>query len=386
MQLPSAHTVQQYTNLHVYLLPKQPIPWYNTAGWDIIFQEEIRMVRFECDYNNGCVPEILSTLAQTNAMQLPGYGEDSLCSVAAERIRTACQAPNAAVHFLVGGTQTNLITIAAALRPHQGVISAGTGHINVHETGAIEATGHKVLVVESPDSKVNAAVAEAYCKAYTEDESREHIVQPGMIYISFPTENGLLYTKGELQALRKVCDAYGLMLYADGARLGYGLAAPENDVSFSDLYQLTDAFYIGGTKVGALFGEALVIRNTALNRDFRAILKQKGGMLAKGRLLGLQFNTLFTDDLYMRISRHAMEEAARIRRALLDKGIPMFIDSPTNQLFPIFENSMLKKLTENFVFSTWSKADAHHTVVRICTSWATLSSDTDALIEAIQVL
>ena len=342
------------------------------------------MIRFECDYNNGCVQEILDRLIATNGEQSCGYSEDAYCDAAREKIRRACDAPNAAVHFLVGGTQTNLTVISAALRPHQGAVAVTTGHINVHETGSIEATGHKVLALPSHDSKLHADAVRDYCRAHYADASFEHIVQPGLVYISQPTECGELYSLKELKELRAVCDEYNMILFADGARLGYGLMSEENDVTLHDLYELTDIFYIGGTKVGALFGEAVVIRNEALKKDFRYLIKQKGGMFAKGRLLGIQFDTLFTDELYFRISRHAIEQAMRIKNTLKELGIPLLIDSPTNQQFPVFSDEMLKKLNEDFAFSYWERVDETHSAVRICPSWATKEADVDALIAALK--
>lgn len=344
------------------------------------------MFRFECDYNNGCVPEILKRLQETNDEQTCGYGEDAYCESARKKIRAAVGAIDADVHFLVGGTQTNLIVIAAALRPHQGALAATTGHINVHETGAVEATGHKVLALMSEDGKLHADAVEAYCRAHYADASFEHAVQPGLCYISQPTEHGLLYTKAELTELREVCDRYGMYLFADGARLGYGLATKENDVSLHDLYALTDVFYIGGTKVGALFGEAVVIRSPALRKDFRYLIKQRGAMFAKGRLLGLQFDTLFTDDLYLRIARHAVGEAMRLKETLRACGIPLFIDSPTNQQFPILADEALPLLRKEFAFSYWERVDETHSAVRLCTSWATKAEEVDALSDMLRRL
>lgn len=249
-------------------------------------------ILFQCDYNEGAHPKVLERLVQTNMEQTPGYSEDKYCEEAREKIRKACGDDSLAVHFLVGGTQTNVTVINAALRKHQGVLCAVTGHINVHETGAVEACGHKVLGLESPDGKITAAqVAEAY-EAHIHNDSFEHMVQPKMVYISNPTEVGTIYSKAELTALSETCHKYGLYLFLDGARLGYGLAAPDNDLTLPEIAALCDVFYIGGTKVGALFGEAVVIKNPELAQDFRYLIKQNGGMLAKGRLLGLQFDAL----------------------------------------------------------------------------------------------
>lgn len=347
---------------------------------------EVDMIRFESDYTEGAAPEIMRRLAETNMEQTAGYGEDEYSMAAREKIRAACGAPEGDVHFLMGGTQTNLTVTAAALRPHQGVIAADSGHIAVHESGAIEAAGHKVLTLASPDGKVSAAEAEEYCRRHYADENREHCVQPGMIYISQPTESGGLYSLEELRALRRVCDEFGLLLYADGARLGYALAAEQNDVGLKELYGLADAFYIGGTKVGALFGEALVIRNEPLKKDFKYILKQRGGLLAKGRLLGLQFDTLFSDGLYYRLSRHAVEQAMRIKDAFRGAGFEFLRESYTNQQFPILENRQAERLGEEFVYSPWGRVDERRAAVRFCTSWATREEDVDRLAEAVRGL
>ena len=341
------------------------------------------MIRFECDYTEGAAPELLQRLIETNYEQTPGYSEDIYCDSAREKIRAACDAPDAAVHFLVGGTQTNTTLLSAALRPHQGAISPSGGHISVHESGAIENTGHKVLVIPAADGKLTADMVDAYCHSHWDDPTFEHMVQPGLVYISLPTENGLLYSKNELEALRKVCDQWELFLYVDGARLGCALAAEENDLTLADLYRLTDAFYIGGTKMGALFGEALVIRSDALRRDFRYFIKQRGGLLAKGRLLGVQFDTLFTDDLYFRIGRHAVTQAMRIRDAFRSHGCEFLYDSPTNQQFPILTNEVLAELGKEFAYSPWEKVDENRTAVRFCTSWATKAEDVDTLIAAL---
>ena len=343
------------------------------------------MIRFESDYTQGAVPEILEALIKTNMEQTPGYGEDKYCLSAADRIRKELKCDSAAVHFLVGGTQTNFTFIASCLRPHEGVISASTGHINVHETGAVEATGHKILPIESFDGKIKAEDIEAMVVAHENDASFEHITKPKMVYISMPTENGTIYSKAELEAIYEVCKKKNLILYIDGARLGYAMMCKENDVAFSDLPNLCDAFYIGGTKVGALFGEALVIVNEKYKEDFRYIEKQKGAMLAKGRLLGLQFDTLFTDGLYFKASAHAMKLADRIRAALKEKGIRVYYNSPTNQLFPMLTDEQMNKLKNDFSFCYWCKNGDLH-VVRFCTSWATQGGDVDTLIDAINAL
>ena len=344
------------------------------------------MIQFQCDYNEGAHPMILQRLAETNMEQTVGYGEDPYCEQARELIRKACQNDNIDVHFLVGGTQTNTTVIAHTLRPYQGVISAVSGHINVHETGAIEATGHKVLAIASADGKLTAAQVEEAVIAHRNEDGPEHMVQPGMVYISFPTEVGTVYTLSELKAISTVCRKYELPLFIDGARLGYGLCSPESDITLPDLAQLADVFYIGGTKVGALFGEAVVITGEALKRDFRYSIKRHGGMLAKGRLLGIQFATLFTDNLYMKIAQHAIDEAMRIKAALQEVGIKVLIDSPTNQQFPIFSNAQLEALSKKYRFSFWQQMDAEHAAVRICTSWGTKSENVKSLIEDIKQL
>lgn len=341
------------------------------------------MIQFQCDYNEGAHPLIMQRLVETNMQQTVGYGEDEFCAEARRLIRQACNRDDVDVHFLVGGTQTNATVIAHTLRPYQGVISAVTGHINVHETGAIEATGHKVLAIDSADGKLTAVQIEQAVQAHLHEDGPEHMVQPGMVYISFPTEVGTIYTLGELRDISTVCRRHGLPLFVDGARLGYGLCSPQCDVTLPQLAQLADVFYIGGTKVGALFGEAVVIANQALKRDFRYSIKRHGGMLAKGRLLGIQFATLFADGLYMQISRHAIAQAMRIRLALQAQGIPFLIDSPTNQQFPILSNEQLDRLSTKYLFSIWQKVDDHHTAVRICTSWATKPENVDQLLKDI---
>lgn len=338
------------------------------------------MIRFNCDYLEGAHPKILEKLAETNFVQTPGYGEDEYCERARALIREKCQAPEAYVQFLVGGTQTNTTVIASILRPYQGVLSAVTGHINVHETGAIEATGHKVLPLPSEDGKITAAQVQKAYDAHWADESHEHIVQPGMVYISHPTENGTLYTKEELKALYETCSRLGLPLFLDGARLGYGLMSEKSDLSFPEIAAYTDVFYIGGTKVGALFGEAVVITNPALMKDFRYMIKQHGGMLAKGRLLGIQFLTLLEDGLYEEIAGKAVRQAMRLKEAFLEKGYPLFYDSYTNQQFPILPKEHLEQLKEKYSFELWEDLDEEYSAVRFCTSWATKEEQIDALI------
>lgn len=344
------------------------------------------MIQFQCDYNEGAHPYIFQRLLDTNMEQTVGYGEDAYCDEARKLIKKACQRDDVDVHFLVGGTQANTTVIAHILRPHQGVIAACTGHINVHETGAIESTGHKVLAIPTDDGKLTASQIEEAMLEHINEDGPEHMVQPGMVYLSFPTEIGTIYSAEELKTIRTMCDKYDLPLFIDGARLGYGLCSPECDLTLPQLSQLADVFYIGGTKVGALFGEAVIITSDALKKDFRYSIKQHGGMLAKGRLLGIQFATLFTDDLYFQISRHAIDEAMRIRAALQAKGIGFLIDSPTNQQFPIFTNEQAAILSQNFLLSPWKRIDDTHVAMRICTSWTTKHENVNCLIEAIDKL
>lgn len=344
------------------------------------------MIRFECDYAEGAHPRILEKLIQTNMGQTPGYGNDEHCERAKQLIMNECKNENAQVHFLVGGTQTNATVISATLRPHQGVLSADSGHINGHETGAIEATGHKVLALDSADGKITAEQVEEAYQNHWNDGSHEHVVQPGMVYISQPTETGMLYTKQELEALSRVCRKNSLPFFLDGARLGYALGSEKNDVTLSDLANLCDVFYIGGTKVGALFGEAVVITNPMIQKDFRYFIKQKGGMLAKGRLLGIQFETLFEDGLYFSISKHAVKLALEIKKAFQVKGYSFLYDTDTNQQFPILPNCVIKTLSKKYSFQDWEKIDCNHTAVRFCTSWATKEEDVEALVADIQEL
>ena len=355
------------------------------------------MIHFECDYEEGCAPAILERLAQTNMEQTVGYGLDPYSLQAKQLIAEMCGLTSdkqgeplwreretaGTVHFLVGGTQTNTVVINYLLRPHQGVIAADSGHINVHETGAIEQTGHKVLALPTEDGRLTAAQVQDAILQHLYDPNIEHTIQPGMVYLSYPTETGMVYKKKELEALSAVCKQYRLPLYIDGARLGYGLYSPEADISLKELASLCDIFYIGGTKQGALFGEALVISNPLYRKDFRYFIKQSGGMLAKGRLLGLQFLTLFTDDLYRHLSEHAIQQALRIRKALVEKGYPLYMDSYTNQQFTVLTDEQLERLERQFLLSVIERTDAEHTAVRICTSWATKEENVTRLIEAL---
>lgn len=327
------------------------------------------MYSFRNDYSEGAHPRVLQALMDTNLEQTVGYGLDPRCETARETIRRLCAAPDADVHFLVGGTQTNLLVIEALLRPYEAVIAAHTGHVNVHETGAIEATGHKVCAVPSPDGKLTPALVESAVNSH----SSEHMVLPRLVYISNTTELGTVYTKAELTALRRCCDENGLLLYLDGARLGSALTSPENDLTLPDLAALTDAFYIGGTKNGALFGEALVL--TVPNDHFRWHIKQRGAMLAKGRLLGIQFQVLLEDGLYFDIARHANELAFRLRDGVAALGYSFPVPSPSNQQFPVLPNGVIDRLRElGYAFETDHAVDDAHTCVRFVTSWATPES------------
>ena len=345
------------------------------------------MIRFESDYTEGAHERILEALLRTNMEQTPGYGMDVHCEHARELIREHCEAPEADVHFLVGGTQANMTVISSILRAHQGAVCAESGHINVHETGAVESTGHKVLTLPSTDGKITAAQVEELCKEHYLDESVEHTVQPGVVYISNPTENGTLYSKVELELLSQVCKKYDMPLFLDGARLGYGIMAEGNDLTLADIAKLCDVFYIGGTKVGALFGEAVVITNQVLKKDFRYLIKQKGGMLAKGRLLGVQFEELFQNNLYFDIAKHADELAMRIKKAFQEKGIPFAYESVTNQQFPILTKEQVEQLSEKYSF-TKNEASLQKgpSMVRFCTSWATKEEDVASLIQDIKSL
>ena len=339
-----------------------------------------KKLNFASDYMKGAHPAILERLAQTNMMETPGYGQDPFSESARRKIREACGCPQAQVEFLVGGTQTNATVIDALLRSWQGVVAAQTGHIATHEAGAIEAGGHKVLALPHTDGKLDPAVVRAYLADFHADGNRDHMVAPGMVYISHPTEYGTLYSKKDLQDLRAVCDEYGIPLYLDGARLGYALACPENDLTLCDLADLCDVFYIGGTKCGALFGEAVVVPDPDRIQAFFTIIKQHGALLAKGRILGIQFDVLFTDGLYERIGLPAMTAAAQIRAALEKKGYQQCFGSPTNQIFCIMENRRLDAFGESVEYSFWEKYDDSHTVIRLATDWGTTDQETQALI------
>jgi threonine aldolase len=344
------------------------------------------MIRFNNDYNQGAHPAILSALAETNKESYGGYGLDEWCEKGAAEIRKYLDCPDAAIHYLVGGTQVNFTVIASALRPYQSVLCAASGHINVHETGAVEHTGHKVEALPATDGKITAAQIAEAAKVYRTSEVQEHITQPKMVYLSFPTEYGTIYSKAELEAISDVCRTYGLYLFIDGARLGYGLAAEQCDVTLADLARLTDIFYIGGTKCGALFGEAVVITNPELNLGFRSSIKQNGGMLAKGWLLGLQFYTLFQDGLYFSITKKAVELAMELRDAFATQGIPAYIDSCTNQQFVVVTKEQQEALGRNYIFEFEHPVDETHNCIRFCTGWNTKEEDIQALIRDIRAL
>lgn len=339
---------------------------------------------FESDYNNGCLPEILRRLSETNDEKSSGYGFDPYTERAKDRIRKACDMTEAEVHFLVGGTQTNATAIDSLLQGCEGVLSVDTGHINVHESGAVEAFGHKVLVLPGiAGGKMAASQINDYMRKFLADETYPHMVQPGMVYITLPTELGALYSRKELADIYTVCQQYGLRLYVDGARLGYGLMAEGNDIDLPFLAHHCDAFYIGGTKVGALLGEALIYTNTRAPKYIFTIIKRHGALLAKGRVLGLQFDTLFTDDLYFRVSRHAIDMAQALRRVFAKHGLSLGIDSPTNQQFVILSKEQKQRLAEEIAFEIWEPLPNDHLLCRFVTCWATTEADIAALDEAL---
>ena len=333
------------------------------------------MRSFECDYTLGAHPKILESLIKTNMDVLPGYGNDPCTKAAADKIRKACQNPNADVRFLTGGTQTNRIVIDSLLEKYEGVIAATTGHVSLHEAGAIEASGHKVLTVPGHEGKLAADDVEHLLASFYADGSHDHMVFPGMVYISHPTEYGTLYTRAELESLSAVCRRYEIPLDLDGARLGYGLMSRHTDVTLPDLNELCDVFYIGGTKVGALCGEAVVFTHNNAPKHFFTLVKQNGALLAKGRLLSVQFDTLFTDDLYFSISQNAIDMAESLKALFASKGYRFFIDSPTNQQFVILDNAKIEELAQKVRFEIWEPYDDHHKVVRFATSWATTEED-----------
>lgn len=346
------------------------------------------MISFYNDYSEGAHERILDALARTNREQTPGYGEDEYCAEAKTLIRRYLRKPETEIHFLVGGTQTNTTVIAAILKPWQGVIAADTGHIAVHESGAIESTGHKVLTLPHHEGKINAEQIECLVRAHYDSESFEHQVQPGMVYISQPTEYGTIYSKAELEAISKICHKFHLPLFVDGARLGAALVCAENDLTLADLEELADIFYIGGTKNGALFGEAVVVSSPELTPCFRYMIKQKGGMLAKGRLLGIQFAELFRDELYFDLARHAVELAQKLQKGIEELGYSFMLKSPTNQIFPIFPDELIHQLEDKYSCSywDWGRTDPQHSITRIVTSWATDPNAVDSFLSDLEQL
>ena len=350
-------------------------------------------ISFSSDYTRNAHPAILQRLLDMGMEQNVGYGTDEICGSAADKIKKACECPGAEVFFLVGGTQTNQTVIDMLLKPYEGVVAAQTGHVAAHEAGAIEFSGHKVLPIsakgEETDTakygsnigKISAKELKTYLEGFFADDNHEHMVFPGAVYISHPTEYGTLYTKKELQDISEVCKEYNLPLFLDGARLGYGLMSKRTDVTLKDIAELTDVFYIGGTKVGAMFGEAVVFTKGGKPDHHIPIIKQHGALLAKGWLLGVQFDTLFTDDLYFNISRNAIDMAELLREKLKEKNYEFFLDSPTNQQFIIIEDDKLKELEENVGYSFWEKYDETHTVIRLATDWATTKENIDTLME-----
>ena len=334
---------------------------------------------FNCDYMEGAHPKIMQRLMETNMEQLPGYGTDHYCASAKEKILKACGCPDGEVHFLTGGTQTNATVISSLLDTCDGVIAAETGHVNVHEAGAIEYTGHKVLTIPQKEGKFSPEDLRNYLKWFWADECNDHMVQPAMVYLTHPTEYGTLYSRQELEEIYGITKEYGIPLYIDGARLGYGLAA-DTDVTLEVMAQNCDIFYIGGTKAGAFCGEAVVIPKKGLIPKFFTKIKQHGALMAKGRLIGIQFDTLFTDDLYQEIGRHAVRLAMKLKKALIEKGYHLYIDSPTNQQFVLMENRKKEELLEKVNFDFFENYDESHTVMRFVTSWATKEEDIDELI------
>lgn len=339
------------------------------------------MISFESDYIAGAHPQVLQKLIETNLEALSGYGSDHYCESAREKIKEACNCPEADVSFLVGGTQTNAIVISSMLSAYEGVIAVETGHVNSHEAGAIEHTGHKVLALPQHEGKLDAGELKQYLENFYQDANHEHMVFPGMVYISHPTEYGTLYGKNELEQISQICRKYEIPLFLDGARLGYGLMSRQTDVTLADIARLCDVFYIGGTKVGALCGEAVVFTKNNAPKHFMTVVKQNGALLAKGRLLGIQFDVLFTNNLYFDISRHAIDMAEELKKLLKEKDYPFYLESPTNQQFIVLENSKMEKLKEEVAFSFWEKVDEEHTVVRFATSWSTTREDIEKLRE-----
>ena len=341
------------------------------------------MVSFESDYIAGAHPEVLRRLAETNLEPLPGYGSDPYCESAKQKIRKAVGLPDAEIFFLAGGTQTNAVVISTMLADYEAVVAAKTGHISTHEAGAVEYTGHEVLELPQAEGKIIPSVLESFLASFFADENHEHMTFPGMVYISHPTEYGTLYSKDELTRISTICRQYGIPLFLDGARLGYALMSRETDLTLPEIAALCDVFYIGGTKVGALCGEAVVFTKRNMPKHFLTSVKKRGALLAKGRLLGVQFDALFTDDLYFRIGRFAIDMAEKLKAVFAAHHIPLYIQSPTNQQFVLLENSRLEKIGRQVAYSFWEKADDTHTVVRFATSWSTTEDNLRALDEAL---
>ena len=344
-------------------------------------RRKVVMLSFQNDYQEGAHEKILKRLMEMNLEPQSGYGSDSYTESAKEKIRKVCECPQADVWFLTGGTQTNQNVIDAMLQPYEGVVAASTGHVSVHEAGAIEFTGHKVLTIPQHEGKIYAEELESYLRGFWEDSDHEHMVFPGMVYISHPTEYGTLYTRSELENISAICEAYNIPLYLDGARLGYGLMSDNTDVTLGVISSCCDVFYIGGTKVGALCGEAVVFTKDNTPKHFLTHIKQHGALLAKGRLLGIQFDTLFTDDLYFLLGRHAIDMSELMKNGLKERGVPFYIDSPTNQQFLLLTNEQAERLKRQVLFSTWERPDEMHTVIRLATSWATTEENVQKLLQ-----
>lgn len=342
------------------------------------------MILFHNDYNEMCHESVMRRMLETQHQQMTGYGIDDFCRQATQTIRSLCGRQDISVHYLVGGTQTNTTVIAAALRPYQGVLTADSGHINVHETGAVEGTGHKILPLPAVCGKISADQIRQAVAEQRQSADSEHIVQPKLVYISNPTELGTIYSLAELTAISDVCRELGIYLFVDGARLGYGLTAPDNDITLPDLANLCDVFYIGGTKCGAMFGEAVVISNQEIGCDFRYMIKRQGGMLAKGWLLGLQFSALLENNLYFDICANANRLAQQIRETLLALGYPMLVQTTTNQIFPIMPDAVLEKLSKEFSYSLMDKVGEDRHAVRFCTSWGTTQENVTKLCNALR--
>jgi len=337
------------------------------------------MISFECDYNNGAHPKVLENLIKYNNAKPTPYGFDEFSNRAKDRIREAIGMPDAQIFFLTGGTQTNATTIDSMLYQYEGVICVGSGHINVHEAGAVEFTEHKIITIPDNDGKMEAQTLDQYLDAFMHDGNRDHAVHPGLVYITFPTELGTLYTARELDDIYQVCKRYDIPLYIDGARLGYGLTAEGNDVSLPYLARHCDVFYIGGTKIGALCGEAVVFTNRQAHKHFFSIQKQHGAVIAKGALIGLQFEALFTDDLYFKLARHAIDMAMQMKQIFQEKGYQFYVDSPTNQQFIVLPDAEVERLSQYMEFTHFGQADKHHTICRFVTSWATTEDDLNEL-------